>query len=251
MTDAEHPARDFARDYRDLLARRSQPIVPAVVGRLVGDLLDEVGRLRARAGEGLDGDDEDRTRSPTMPDDFDPAAELEYLANRMEGNSSPPNARTIWVTNFDAKKVRHIAAEIRRLTAAQTQHDEDKARGHKYRDKMQAEIDRLRARVAGLEAGMAGMADPGPTIRELDIDDLIQKASEERAGVPDFDRLVFDFDVSDVSPVVKGTWVTSDHVVSLVVDGHTWDDILRAHPELTGDDIRACLAYHLDQTETA
>jgi uncharacterized protein (DUF433 family) len=57
------------------------------------------------------------------------------------------------------------------------------------------------------------------------------------------DRLVFDFEVSDISPVVKGTWITVGHVVSEIVDGQTWADILRSHPELTEDDIRTCVAY--------
>jgi uncharacterized protein (DUF433 family) len=61
------------------------------------------------------------------------------------------------------------------------------------------------------------------------------------------DRLTFDFEVSDVSPVVKGTWVTVGHVVSLIVDGWTWADILRSHPELTEDDIRACVTYAMDE----
>lgn len=65
---------------------------------------------------------------------------------------------------------------------------------------------------------------------------------------PDWrDRLVFDFDVSDISPVVKGTWITVSHVVSLIVDGWTWADILRAHPELTEEDVRTCLAYAVAQ----
>ncbi len=61
------------------------------------------------------------------------------------------------------------------------------------------------------------------------------------------DRLVFDFNVSESSPVVKGTWITVGHVVSMVVDGWTWNDILRTHPELTEDDIRTCLAYTVEQ----
>ena len=63
------------------------------------------------------------------------------------------------------------------------------------------------------------------------------------------DRLVFDFNVSETSPVVKGTWVTVGHVVSLIVDGWTWADILRTHPELTEDDIRVCLAYTVAQDD--
>jgi uncharacterized protein (DUF433 family) len=61
------------------------------------------------------------------------------------------------------------------------------------------------------------------------------------------DRLVFDKYVSDASPVVKGTWITVAQIVSLIVDGHTWADILRSHPELTEADIRVCLSYGTEQ----
>ena len=43
--------------------------------------------------------------------------------------------------------------------------------------------------------------------------------------------------------MVTGTWVTVCQVVSLIVDGWTWSEILRAYPELTEDDVRTCLAY--------
>jgi uncharacterized protein (DUF433 family) len=62
-------------------------------------------------------------------------------------------------------------------------------------------------------------------------------------------RLTFDPEVSESSPVVRGTWVTASRVVGLVVDGWTWADILRAHPELTEDDLRACLAYTVEQED--
>ena len=64
---------------------------------------------------------------------------------------------------------------------------------------------------------------------------------------PWLDRLVLDPNVSDSSPVVRGTWVTVGHVVSLVVDGWSWADILRTHPELTEDDLRACLTYAVEE----
>ena len=60
-------------------------------------------------------------------------------------------------------------------------------------------------------------------------------------------RLTFDSKVSDYSPVVRGTWVTAGQIVTLIVDGWTWAEILRSHPELTDDDIRACLAYVIEQ----
>lgn len=60
-------------------------------------------------------------------------------------------------------------------------------------------------------------------------------------------RLAMDANVSESSPVVRGTWVTVDHVVSLIVDGWNWSEILRTHPELTEDDVRACLAYTVEK----
>jgi uncharacterized protein (DUF433 family) len=63
------------------------------------------------------------------------------------------------------------------------------------------------------------------------------------------DHLVFDPEVSEDSPVVKGTWITVGHVVSMIIDGWTWTDILRTHPELTEEDIQACLAYTIDQDD--
>jgi uncharacterized protein (DUF433 family) len=59
-------------------------------------------------------------------------------------------------------------------------------------------------------------------------------------------RLIIDSEVSPSSPVVRGTWVTVAQVVSLVIDGWSWDRILHAFPELTTDDIRACLSYSVE-----
>ena len=84
-----------------------------------------------------------------------------------------------------------------------------------------------------------------PTESEIEADD-------DDAESADFvclwrDRLVFDPEVSTRSPVVKGTWITVNHVVSLIVDGWAWADILKTHPELTEDDIRACVAYTVEE----
>ncbi len=84
----------------------------------------------------------------------------------------------------------------------------------------------------------------------LDDEPEVSEVSDEE--VPSWhDRLVFDFEVSDVSPVVKGTWVTVGHVVSLIVDGWSWANILRTHPELTEDDIRTCVAYAMAEENSA
>jgi uncharacterized protein (DUF433 family) len=75
-------------------------------------------------------------------------------------------------------------------------------------------------------------------------------ASEESSDSVDTrwrERLLLDPEVSEVSPVIRGTWISVSHVVALVVDGWSWADILRAHPELIEDDIRACLAWTVEQ----
>jgi uncharacterized protein (DUF433 family) len=114
---------------------------------------------------------------------------------------------------------------------------------------------------------------PAPVLHELDDptdDGIVPRSLDELPAVPPntFDdddvspedaetgsdkrwqeRLVFENDVSESSPVVKGTWITVDQVVSLVIDGWIWSDILRTHPELTEEDIRCCLAYTVEQEE--
>jgi uncharacterized protein (DUF433 family) len=83
-----------------------------------------------------------------------------------------------------------------------------------------------------------------PIVPSEDFGDDSIEAETQDDEIPNWrDRLVFDFDISDISPVVKGTWITVGHVVSLIVDGWTWADILRSHPELGEEDIRTCIAY--------
>jgi uncharacterized protein (DUF433 family) len=76
----------------------------------------------------------------------------------------------------------------------------------------------------------------------------VRQAVEESPSDSWRDRLTFDPKTSDDSPVVKGTWITVDHITSLIVDNWSWADILRSHPELTEDDIRSCLSYAIEQS---
>ena len=79
-------------------------------------------------------------------------------------------------------------------------------------------------------------------------DHFAQDATDSDAPLPRWqDRLLFDPNVSDRSPVIKGTWITVSQIVSRIVDGFTWADILRSHPELTEEDIRICLSYATEQ----
>jgi uncharacterized protein (DUF433 family) len=85
------------------------------------------------------------------------------------------------------------------------------------------------------------------TADECDDFPLDTLAEDDATSIRWQDRLVLDANVSEDSPVVKGTWVTVSQIVSLIVDGFTWADILRSHPELVEDDIRACLAFAIEQ----
>ncbi|WP_206352081.1 DUF433 domain-containing protein [Tautonia rosea] len=71
--------------------------------------------------------------------------------------------------------------------------------------------------------------------------------STDTDELPWRDRLIFDEQVSEESPVVRGTWITAGQVVSMIVDGWSWDDILKNYPELTEADLRACLAFTVEQ----
>lgn len=88
-----------------------------------------------------------------------------------------------------------------------------------------------------------------PVVPFRDSDELPTDEPADDAAPIWRDRLVFDFDISDISPVVKGTWITVSHVVSLIVDGQTWADILRSHPELSEEDVRVCMAYAVAQEQ--
>jgi uncharacterized protein (DUF433 family) len=83
-------------------------------------------------------------------------------------------------------------------------------------------------------------------------DELCDPDDDQPADAPEpcwKGRLAYDDNISVSSPVVRGTWVTVRQVVSLIVDGWTWSDVLHTHPELTEDDIRACLAYTVEQDD--
>lgn len=48
-------------------------------------------------------------------------------------------------------------------------------------------------------------------------------------------------------PCIRGTRMTVTDVLEYLAGGMTQDDILKDFPDLTPDDIRACLAYAADR----
>jgi uncharacterized protein (DUF433 family) len=56
-------------------------------------------------------------------------------------------------------------------------------------------------------------------------------------------RIVVDPKILVGKPVVRGTRISVEHVVDLLAQGWTEDQVLEEHDQLTRADIRACLAY--------
>jgi uncharacterized protein (DUF433 family) len=56
-------------------------------------------------------------------------------------------------------------------------------------------------------------------------------------------RITIDPEVRFGKPCVRGTRMTVGDVLSYLASGMTEDDILADFPQLTRDDIRACLAF--------
>ena len=57
------------------------------------------------------------------------------------------------------------------------------------------------------------------------------------------DRIVFDPDVCNGRPVVRGTLITAQTVLEFLAAGDSVEDVLAEYPSLTRADVQACLDY--------
>jgi uncharacterized protein (DUF433 family) len=57
------------------------------------------------------------------------------------------------------------------------------------------------------------------------------------------DRIVIEPEIRFGKPCVRGTRITVGDVLSYLASGMSEGEILADFPQLTGDDIRACLAF--------
>ena len=57
------------------------------------------------------------------------------------------------------------------------------------------------------------------------------------------ERISIDPAVAFGKPTVKGTRIAVGFVLELLAGGMTTDELLEEYPQLSGDDVRACLAY--------
>lgn len=60
------------------------------------------------------------------------------------------------------------------------------------------------------------------------------------------DRIVADPKVLVGKPVIKGTRLAVEFIIDLLAAGWTEADILESYPQLTAEDVRACLHYAAD-----
>ena len=58
-----------------------------------------------------------------------------------------------------------------------------------------------------------------------------------------FDRIVIDAEIRFGKPCIKGTRMTVGDVLGYLAGGMSEEQILADFPQLTREDIRACLAY--------
>ncbi len=61
------------------------------------------------------------------------------------------------------------------------------------------------------------------------------------------ERIILDKAILDGKPIIKDTRILVESVIGLLGRGWTETDILRDHPELKPEDIRACLSYSQDK----
>jgi len=72
------------------------------------------------------------------------------------------------------------------------------------------------------------------------------RSSRTLIGVPrdeQLERIVIDPQVCFGKPVVRGTRVWVGLVLGLLADGMTHDELLADYPQLTEEDLWACLGY--------
>lgn len=56
-------------------------------------------------------------------------------------------------------------------------------------------------------------------------------------------RIVLDPDVLAGKPVIRGTRLSVEHVLGLLAQGWSQEQVVASYPGLTREDIQACLAY--------
>lgn len=56
-------------------------------------------------------------------------------------------------------------------------------------------------------------------------------------------RITFNPDIFGGKPIVRGQRLAVEHILGMLAAGDTPDDLLKAYPWMTKEDIQACLLY--------
>lgn len=64
-----------------------------------------------------------------------------------------------------------------------------------------------------------------------------------------FDRISIDPSICHGQACIKGTRIPVHQVVGMLANGDTFESLLQAYPNITREDIRACLEYASSLTE--
>lgn len=65
------------------------------------------------------------------------------------------------------------------------------------------------------------------------------------------ERIIIDPEVRFGKPTIKGTRITVGDVLEYMAGGDSEEDVLANFPQLTTDDVRACLAFAADRERHA
>jgi uncharacterized protein (DUF433 family) len=56
-------------------------------------------------------------------------------------------------------------------------------------------------------------------------------------------RITVDPEIFGGKPIIRGMRISVELILSLLSQGESWDGILQDYPNLTPEDLRACLTY--------
>lgn len=57
------------------------------------------------------------------------------------------------------------------------------------------------------------------------------------------ERITFDPKIFNGKPIIRGKRIAVEHILGMIAEGSTIEELLEGYPFLEGDDNRACLIY--------
>jgi len=57
------------------------------------------------------------------------------------------------------------------------------------------------------------------------------------------ERIEINPEILTGKPIIKGTRISVEHIIDLLAGGWSFEEIVENYPNVTQEDIRACLAY--------